>query len=238
VIEAFVSSSRWTESFNALFAEQGYRMPLSLLPTNGPPTFSLPWANLDQISLHFNGNVQVDADDLHVFGVNVREYQVTSVRFDPDLGGFSGTATWTLSRPLVNDKVLLVADGSESGPRATWGGLLDGDYDNRAGGDFRYRLDVLPGDGDRSGRVSAIDLSAVRTELGTSTSNPGTGAHSYVAFDDLNGDGRINALDLAGIKQRLNTQLPQAEPAAPASSVLTASSPTGDLFGSQPILPG
>jgi hypothetical protein len=243
VTSLFVSGSAWTLPFKqhlqANFfhssAAFGYNLPVG----SGAPV-QAPWANLNQVSLHMGGEMQVDPADLRVFGVNVREYPVTAVRFDLDPSGFSGTATWTLSRPLVNDKVLLWVDGSENGPRTVFGQgnlVLDGDYDGRPGGDFRYRLNVLPADGDRSGNVSAIDLSAVRTELGTSTSNPGAGAHSYTAFDDLNGDGRLNALDLAGVKQRLNTQLPRSEPAVPSTATLTASSPTSDLFGIQPVLP-
>src|SRR5439155_24932763 len=105
---------------------------------------------------------------------------------------------------------------------ATSDALLDGEWgpvgsdtypsgDGTAGGDFRFRINLLAGDVDRSGRVNALDLSAVKQRLNsTTTNNAGAG---YSPFADINGDGRINALDLSGTKQRLNQSLPTAEPA-------------------------
>ena len=107
------------------------------------------------------------------------------------------------------------------------GGLaLDGEFvtgarlpsgDGTPGGDFHFALNVLPADGDRSGRVNALDLSFVKQRLNKTTVGRPGAAGSYSPFGDFDAGGRINALDLAAVKQRLNIQLPPPPPAAPAS---------------------
>lgn len=235
-----VSGSAWTEAFMTYLHGgsptsaplRGYSLynPLALRP--------LPWSNLNQIHVSFDGDMQVDAEDLRVFGVTVGEYPVASVRYELNPDGFSGTATWTLGRPLVNDRILLVIDGSENGPRDRVSGrVFDGDGDNQPGGDFRFRFNVVPGDGQQDGVVNAIDLGSVRAEQLTNAGTPGDPANLYYEFDDFNGDGRINAIDLSLCRARQLTRLPRTEPAPPPAPAGVLTLPTTkDLFSSAPIL--
>lgn len=199
-----------------------------------------PWVNIDQISIRFRafgGRTIVQQEDLAVRGVVRPVYAYAGFRYDAE----TDTATWTLSRPIGCDRLLLDLNGDPpDGVREGIEGNYLGDF--LQGGDFRLRLDVLSGDGVRDGRVNALDLAAVKGTLNRSTSNLGRGSSNpYTILSDHNADGRINALDMSAVKQRLNTELPPVEPSAVAgatsdSPALAGSSPTRELFASQPIL--
>jgi len=77
--------------------------------------------------------------------------------------------------------------------------------DGTAGGDFRFRVNVLPGDAFRDGVVNAIDAAAVRTRLRQRAVG---GAPRYSLFCDLDGDGRIGVWDEMLVRQRLGHALP------------------------------
>ena len=95
---------------------------------------------------------------------------------------------------------------------------LDGEWNNgadaypsgdrSAGGDFRFGLNVLAGDLDRSGVVLANDFSDVKRKFFSSTTNPGSGPAAYSVFHDVNGSGSILADDFSAVKQRFFSRLP------------------------------
>ena len=171
--------------------------------------------------------------------MNRASYAFSGFAFD----AATRTATWTLADVPANDKLLLDLDAdSPDGVRGTGGGaFLDGEWangtdtfpsgDGTAGGDFRFRLNVLVGDADRSGKVNALDLSDVKRRLNRTTTNPGTGTSAYSVFADATGNGQINSLDLSAVKQRLNQSLPTAEPAGAPASITT------ELLGDHAVLP-
>jgi hypothetical protein len=154
-------------------------------------------------------------------------------------GEFYTAATWSLARPLANDAVVieLNCDAPDGVHVRNSQIFVDGDYDNVSGGTYRKRVYSLPGDAAPDGRVNAIDLAGVRRGVGGST-----GDMIYSAWYDVDASGRINALDLAAVRQRFGTRVPTGEPAAvagtasPSSLSALASSPTKELFASQPIL--
>ena len=118
-----------------------------------------------------------------------------------------------------------MAVSSPEGVRATGAGappFLDGEWtsgndsfpsgNGSAGGDFRFRLNVLAGDATRNAVINALDLGDLKSRLNRTAANPGSGTGAYSVFADITGDGRINSLDLAGVKVRLNQRLPVLDP--------------------------
>src|SRR5206468_2162311 len=119
------------------------------------------------------------------------------------------TATWTLGRAIGSDRVVLRLRsdaGADANTGVSAGGEpLDGEWadgadaypsgDGTAGGDFAFRVNVLPGDVNRDGVVNAQDLGRVRARQQTRAgSSAAATAVDYGAFEDVNGDGRINVL--------------------------------------------
>jgi hypothetical protein len=194
----------------------------------------LPWRDVDTVSITFDRDVEVGRDDLSVGGVRVVSYGVSGFAYDAG----ARTATWTLARPIRDDAVTIDLDADAGGVRAG-GAALDGEWagggddypsgDGAPGGDFRFRLNVLPGDVNRDGRVNVRDFQDVRRRLFRTAAAPGTGAFAYTAFHDVTGDGRIGVTDLAAARAGHLRTLPTAPPpgiqrplAAPREEVLGA----------------
>src|SRR6185436_3134419 len=117
-------------------------------PVPGPNQLkSIPWSNgINKISIRFTQDVgaTLSQDDLVVRGINTATYPISGFTYD----AATKTGTWTLTNPIVNDKVNLFVDD------ALVGGL-DGEWttaqaypsgNGTAGGDFTFRLNVLRGD--------------------------------------------------------------------------------------------
>jgi len=245
----FASAGGWGPDFDQALASRDAGQPAIgfRVPGGAEQLDPLPWTGVDQISIRFPQLPQlplsVGRDDLAVTGADGSAYGFSDFAYDPA----SLVATWTLSRPVAADRLLLDLHSGPGGVAILGpGGLaLDGEWvdnesgisgDGKPGGDFLFHLNVLPGDVTRDGAVNALDVADVKRRLNsTTTTSAGAG---YSVFADVNGDGRINALDLAAVKQRLNTRLPDAQPAAAASPAvpLLAASATRDLFASDPIL--
>ena len=210
----------------------------------------MPWSTVNQISISFSGDVQADAADLVVRGVTVADYPVTFYAYD----AITHTGTWTLGRSLANDAVTLDLDGdAPNGARAAGGGqFLDGEWttggtypsgNGTAGGDFRFRINALPGDDTRDGVVNALDLADVKRRLNRTAGDGVTGGGAYAATADVTGDGRINALDLAAVKQNLLRRVPAAAaavlaPAAPRAPAAPLAPPraTDPLFADAALI--
>ncbi|MCH8923672.1 MAG: hypothetical protein IIA67_11070 [Planctomycetes bacterium] len=140
----------------------------------------------------------------------------------------SRLATWTFAAPLRADKLLL--ELSDAVHDAQSGLRLDGNWADGRGvfpsgnnivesdDAFRFRLDVLPGDGNADGRVERADLMRLIGRLSTSI-----GGASYEARFDIDGSGRIDLDDLRSVLRRLNNALPTAEPiSSPSGPAVTA----------------
>jgi hypothetical protein len=251
VTQVFVGSTAWTAAFKNYLAGQrigdaafGYAIPAGAAQLD-----ELPWGNLNQVSVRFDKPVLALDADLAVVGVNVPAYAITA--YDYDEG--SNTATWTLDRNVRNDKLLLDLNAGPDGVVDGAGVPLDGDWlngadaypsgDGAAGGDLRFRLNVVSGDANRDGRVNAVDWFELLRRRQRSIANPGTGSFRYSADYDLNGDGVLDTRDLLVIRRNLLGTLPSSEPsappAAPAAGVITGRaaipSATKDLFGATPL---
>jgi hypothetical protein len=228
VSSVFVKGSTWTPQFLNYLKDRavgdgdfGFR-----IPDGAAQLDELPWTNLNQVAIRFDGVTQVGSADLRASGVNGANREITAFRYD----GRTRTAQWTLRNPISADRLTLALTTSRVN-RA--GNLLDGEWANgadtypggngTAGGDFRFRLNVLPGDVNRNGSVLADDYSEVKRKFFTSTSNPGTGGAAYAVYDDVDGSGSILADDFAAVKSRFFTRLPGGEPAAAATALVQGS---------------
>ena len=248
VNQVYVSGSSWTQEFKDYLEDtgQGSSRYGFVIPDRDQLN-ELPWINLDQVSIRFSEDVLVDPGDLAVRGVNVPEYALdpASFRYDAD----TRTATWRLANGQVfaNDRLLLDLDGEgEQGVKDKDGNLLDGEWrnpggpnqnrgdnfpsgDGSPGGDFRFRINTLPGDTDRNGVVAAPDFGETKKRFFTSPRNPTNIYSTYNAFYDVDGNAFINAVDFSEVKKRFFKALPPGEPGGFSTSLVRAEG-AGDVL--------
>jgi hypothetical protein len=125
------------------------------------------------------------------------------------------TATWTLGRPLGRDKVRLDLDAGVAGVSG-FGLALDGEWtgsaslpdaypsgDGSPGGDFRFRVNILPGDVNRDRLVNTADIRQTLARRAT---------RSYSVWHDVSGNGVIDAADTVGVRLAMLSTLPRDEP--------------------------
>lgn len=220
-----ISGSTWSTSFIETITTQGPLLPGYALPAVAPEQVEpLAWTNLDRITVRFDQHVLVQRDHLRLHGVNESHYQIASFAYDRA----NHIATWTLDLPsdmsgIGEDRLLLfLSDDIEN----RFGLSLDGEWtettqetlvaafpsgDGTAGGDFRYRFDVLPGDIEQAdagqGFVNVADTLTARSLL-----NVSIGESNYDPMLDVNGSGTIDNADFNLIRARQFTHLPDAEP--------------------------
>jgi hypothetical protein len=127
VVEVAVRGSSW--------GAPAYSIPIG----SAAQLRSLPWINLDQVSIRFSENVVIDAGALVLLGVSVPTYAISGFRYDPT----THTATWSLATPLGKDQVLI----------------------ELGSGMFELGVNVLPGDVNGDGRVTSADARRVRAAL-------------------------------------------------------------------------
>jgi hypothetical protein len=228
----YVSGSSWSSDFLDYMEDKGYGDDQYgfAVPANDQLN-ELPWMNLNQVSIRFSEQVHVDANDLQIRGVNVPNYTLDQAAFHYDAN--PRTATWRRAngQTFNNDRILLDLDGDlPNGVTDLQGNLLDGDWNNpggpnlspgdsfpsgdgTAGGDFRFRMNVLAGDTERDGSVLANDFSEVKKRFFTSTREPANDRATYDIFHDIDGSGQILAFDYSEVKKRFFNTLPSGEPA-------------------------
>jgi hypothetical protein len=236
VTQVYARGTTWSAPFMAYLEAQGLGSSRYGFAVGGGAgqLATLPWRNVNQLSVTFSRPVAAEQRHLAVRGVNVPAYAVSSFAYDPA----TRTATWTLAQDVGKDKLNLDLDGdgrtggvagTESGTR-----LLDGEWttggafpsgDGAAGGDFRYRINVLPGDVNRSGSVLADDFSAVKSRFFRSTTAPGPAPSAYTLFHDVDGSGSVLADDFSVVKSRFFNALPGPEPAAVLTAIAATSRP-------------
>jgi hypothetical protein len=225
VTGVFVRGTGWSTNFLNFLATSGvgdatlgYRLDAAAHADE------LPWTNLNQISVKFSEDVTLStASAFRVFGTNVPEY-AGSFTYNPA----TFTATWTLTAgSFANDKLLLrlddalVSDVNGNGLDGEWTNPPVGNPggsdsfpsgDGSAGGDFAFRLNVLPGDVNRSGGViSGTDVTQTRNAQG---SPPGGDGSLYTIFKDVNGSASITGTDVTNVRNNQGLSLPAAEPTA------------------------
>ena len=244
----YINSTLWSPAFHSYLAQnelggaRGFRIPAG----SGQLTMR-PWTNLNQIQIVFDQDVDISQDDLRVHGVNVASYPFESFSYDAQ----AYTARWTLASgvngiAIVADKLLLDLNGDAGGVTGTGAralAALDGEWTDNAsnfpsgngmaGGDFRFRINVLAGDAGRNGTVLADDFAAVKKRFFKAVSSPASGTDAdYSPFHDLDGSGGILANDSAEVKRRFFAALPAGNPVLPAGATAGAG---GAPFATEPV---
>ena len=213
----YVGSTAWKPSFTGLLAGQGLGNELGYaVPAGADELKSLPWTNLDKVSVKFSADVNVQQSDLALAGSAVPSYAIKSFSYDAS----SHVATWTLNSPIPADKVLVALHDTITDKAS--GYKLDGDWasgsssqafpsgNNDAGGNFLFRFNVVPGDVSRDTVVNNSDQVKVRNAGGLSVGDLG-----YTAYLDVDGNGAINNADTVKVRNAGGSELPAFEPVVP-----------------------
>lgn len=240
VSQVFVRSSAWSPAFRQSLEDHGlgdsawgYAVP------DGPAQLdTLPWTNLDQVSVQFTTPVNILSENLAVGGVRVPGYAVTAFSYDDA----DSVATWNVAPAfgrggaVAGDRLLLNLDGDSPGGVHFGDRIvryLDGEWANGADaypsgngpaeGDFRFQINVLPGDVGADGRVGVDDVTRIRARMSRRASDAFSGgSRAYSPLDDLDGDGVIGTNDVAAARAALASQLPVGSPAVPVSPASAA----------------
>ena len=205
VTRVLVASSAWSSDFLNSLGGVGYAIP------DGPNQLRpLPGGNLNEVIIEFSENVIVAEGDLALTGVNVPSYGFSAFSYDP----LAHRATWTISRNLPRDQLLVDLDGSTANAVTDMAG-------NRLDGDFQFRINVLPGDVNQDGTVDAKDLEVLATNYRQSVLGWANG--------DFNCDGVVNVLDLAVLAANYRHTLGGLSLSGPAldmAAILGSGTPT------------
>ena len=214
VTKVLVGSTDWNQLFRDHLTNAGLGNDLGYaIPTNGDQLDTLTWTDLDQVSLVFSDDVIVQQSDLQLAGVNVNSYGISGFNYDSP----SRTATWTLASGIGPDKLLIALDDAVTDVQ---GNALDGEWamasgaassgDGAAGGDFLFRLNVLPGDIDHSTIVLGNDITAVRNAQLDVAGMPG-----FRFQRDIDGSGVVLGNDIIAVRNPQLTFLPSGDPVNP-----------------------
>jgi hypothetical protein len=208
-------------------ARYGYRIPTWLNQLR-----TLPWSNLNQISITFNEDVSVTEASLMLAGVNAGDLNIAQFSYDPE----THTATWTLAKALGTDAVQVsLAAGGADAVRDDSGNALDGEWsdgasavsgDGVAGGDFTFGIRVLPGDTNGDNVVNFADFVALSNHYGM----PNAGTRG----GDLDGDGMTSFSDFVVVSNHYGSAATEFPPAiksivAPAPFVAAIVTPASSM---------
>jgi hypothetical protein len=215
-----IGSANWNASFLAYLATNGLGDASLgyLLSTGGTQLKTLPWSNVNTISLRFSEEVTVTQNDLTVVGAANGPTVPEVVGFAWDTATHTGT--WTFAAALPRNKYLLHVGATivDLG-----GNALDGEWtvasstrsgDGTAGGDFNFRFNVLPGDFDGNNGVTITEVLQARNRAGKGTASIG-----YAYREDMDGNGNITITEVLASRNRSATSITGLnEPVAPGST--------------------
>lgn len=195
VLDVNIDSTEWSSYFTYhlethYLGNDGY----SVLYNYSAPRSS--WNNVDQLHIQFNQNVNVDAWDLTLTGVNTT-YEFADFSYDP----YSLTATWTLDAPLPADSIQLDLNGDGLDPVTNSSGYP------LYGGDFELEFSSVPGDVDYSNEVTSNDAQLVQNVLGQ-----GVGSSNYDPIRDIDGSGFTDGTDYSLTQSLAGDSLPNETP--------------------------
>ena len=216
------SGTPWNSTFlNYLGSDYGYSIPIGRnvggnvfnLDTRAQ-LHSLPWVNLNCVTLGFNQDVNISINSLSISGV-AQTYTITDFVYRGYIND-AYYASWyfnqsnrpaperinadkvrvTLSASSVSNKIFNIPLAGAI-TNATW--TTTGDATTAAGiglpsrgannTDFSLRLNILPGDVNSDTGVTNLDAALIAGRVGQTVASG-----NYSAFADLNGDGIITNL--------------------------------------------
>lgn len=217
----YVSGSSWSDPFLDYLAAQGLGDAAQgfHVSSGASQLDTLPWLNVNRITVIFSEHVSVTAGSLVLVGS-------PDLAPPPDPSGFSydaatKTAIWQFAAPLTFNKYLLHLDDT----LLDVGGLaLDGEWtdsvstnrsgDGAAGGDFNFRLNLLPADANNSRSVTFSEIGTMRSMVGLSTQLPG-----YDPRFDVDGSGSITFGEVGQARNRVGPGIDiLSDPSAPPSA--------------------
>jgi len=222
VTRVYVRGTTWTGSFMSYLASSGvgdstlgYAIPVG----TSAQLKTLPWTNINRISVKFSEDVVLDQADLAMAGVNTASYNIAGTTFSYNSTTFVGT--WQFPASFAADKLSLAVNADGASPVVDRiGNKLDGEFttsssvfpsgNGSAGGNFVFRINLLPGDANQNGSVSATDVTLVRNAQFKVPGNT-----LYTIFKDLNGSATMSATDVTLVRARQFTPWPIAEPSVP-----------------------
>lgn len=183
-----------------------------VLAGGGNPT-PMPWSTIDTLYVTFSEDVlSVTSSDLQVLsGATNGSISIAAITYDQ----LTFTAVVTLSAPLGGDRIRLAVNDSVIDIA---GNSLDGDGDGDAGGLHELVFEVLPGDINGDGNVTALDLGQLGTAFNTQVGSPG-----FNLSADINADDNVTALDLGILGANFNTTVGSIDAPPAASFVSNAS---------------
>lgn len=235
VTGVYVQGTAWSAGYlDFLAAQQLGDAQLGFRLSSGPDQLAtLPWINVDRLSITFSEGVRVSAGDLALIGSPQGPAIPSILDFHYDSDTF--TATWTFAAPLAANKYLVHLSSAITDLDSAH---LDGEWldaqstasgDGLAGGDFLFRFNVVPGDVDASRDVTFGEIGTLRSFVGQSVALP-----TYDYRMDVDGSSSVTFGELASARSLVGTGIsllddpsPPAEPlwlaasdllAAPASS--------------------
>ena len=238
VTQVLVRGSSWGSGFLAALDTAGLGHPAVAelgyaILSGGNQLAPIPWNNVDTVAFVFDEATLVEESSIQVAGVNEPSYSTAPGGFAYD--DINQVAAWTLDQALGNDKLLLILDGSFGSVMDRAGNLLDGEWpgtvpdqfpsgDGIEGGDFEFRVNVLPGDVNQNKTVSFDDIGSLVSGGHLLT---GIGETGYDPLHDINANGSISFDDLGTAVNHLLEGLPNGEPGifpAPSPEILQQAS--------------
>ena len=169
--------------------------------------------------------MNITAADISLHGVSVANY---ATAFNYDAPSRTASIQLTGGNLIGADKLVLHINDTA---KDLAGNALDGEWTNGVsnygntgngtpGGDFNFRINVLPGDSRQDGQnlgqfdgVLGTDVIKVRNAQFLTTTDA-----TYSPFDDVNGSGNVSGVDVVAVRNRQFTGLPAGNPVAPPAS--------------------
>ena len=239
VVDVFVDSTEWSSSFRD-FADNGFADPSAMgyrIPKGAAQLETLPWININIVRVKFSEDVAstIDVGDFDIvpaagflaFNAGGPAGPLPGI----DASSFTydaSTFTASFEVDFAFETSVLDLQIASLGVQDSIGNHLDGDWDNGsrlgnsgnnvAGGDFSFRMFVLPGDvsggmtTDGARVTASNDLDIVRSLQNDFVFN-GSASAGYNLRADLDGhnsstptgpESVINATDLQAVRARQN----------------------------------
>lgn len=187
LVDVMLSSTEWTPTFFEALRNPGYS-----IHEDGNKPKTLPWTNLNQLKIFFNEHVNIQEEDLSIYGTYVSEYSFIAFDYDP----ISFIATWTLQDNIDTDSLQLFLASSFL-RRVGLGNFVDMGVPG-----LGLSVNVIPGDTDYNGTVNELDVDHVRRN-----GNLLFGDSEYSVYNDVDGNAEIRSSDVIKVRREVKRSI-------------------------------